>query len=167
MLQTERLFLRNFCTADADLMFDYRNDARCNLYQRYGDTSRSYLQVFVRDYANSSFLSQEAEQHYAIARIADGTLVGDLSLFFSGQDNCFTIGITIAPAFQRLGYAYEFLHAFIACLQAEYPSLDIVALIEKENTKSISLFQKLGFYEECYAESIQSYVFTIFGKTSF
>ena len=42
--------------------------------------------------------------------------------------------------------------------------MDIVALIEKENKGSIALFKKLGFIEECYAESIQSYVFTIYGK---
>ena len=159
MLQTDRVYLRNLCPADVDAMFDYRNDVRCNLYQRYEDTSREYLQSFVGNYANSSFLSQEGEQHYAIARIADRALVGDLSVFFSAEDNCFTIGITVAPMFQRQGYAFEVLQEFIARLQARYPSVDIVALIEKENLKSISLFHKLGFVEECYAESIQSYVF--------
>ena len=147
-----------------DILFDYRNDIRCNLYQRYEDTSRAYLQKFVHDYSNSSFLSKEEEQHYAIVCNADCSVVGDLSLFFSENDNCFTIGITIAPLFQKQGYAYELLHEVIAQIQQQHPSVDIVALIEKENMHSISLFKKLGFIEECYAESIQSYVFTIFGK---
>lgn len=165
MLHTTRLYLRNLCLDDVDILFGYRNDIRCNQYQRYEDTNKAYLQKFIHDYSNSSFLSQEEEQHYAIVCRADCTMVGDLSLFFSEDDNCFTIGITIAPPFQKQGYAYELLSEVIVQIQQRYPSVDIVALIEKENIQSISLFKKLGFIEECYADSIQSYVFTIFGKT--
>ena len=92
-------------------------------------------------------------------------MIGDISVFFSENDNCFTLGITIAPQFQMQGYAYEILREVIAQIQNHYPSLDIVALIEKENTKSIALFKKLDFVEECYADSIQSYVFTMYGQT--
>ena len=164
MLHTARLHLRNLCSADADILFDYRNDTRCNLYQRYGDTSRARLQRFVQDYSNSSFLSKEEEQHFAIVCNADCVVIGDLSVFFSAKDNCFTIGITIAPLFQRQGYAYELLREVIAQMQKQHPSVDIVALIEKGNARSVSLFKKLGFIEECYADSIRSYVFTIPGK---
>ena len=164
MLQTTRLYLRNLCPADVDVLFDYRNDIRCNQYQRYENTSKTYLQKFIHDYSNSSFLSREEEQHYAIVCNADCAVIGDLSLFFSEDDNCFTIGITIAPPFQKKGYAYELLSEVIVRIQQRYPSVDIVALIEKENIQSISLFKKLGFIEECYADSIQSYVFTIAGK---
>ena len=92
-------------------------------------------------------------------------MIGDISVFFSEADNCFTLGITIAPLFQKQGYAYELLKEVIAQMQNHYPSVDIVALIEKDNANSISLFKKLKFIEECYAEPIQSYVFTIYGKT--
>ena len=46
-------------------------------------------------------------------------------------------------------------------VQEKYPKLDIVALIDRENGPSIALFEKLGFYRECYAESIASYVYVI------
>ena len=165
MLQTARLYLRNLCHADVGTLFDYRNDSRCNLYQRYEDTSMVYLQKFVRDYSDSTFLSKEEEQHYAIVCNATCEMIGDISVFFSEVDNCFTLGITIAPLFQKQGYAYELLKEVIAQMQKHYPSVDIVALIEKDNAKSLSLFKKLNFIEECYADSIQSYVFTIYGKT--
>ena len=86
MLRTTRLSLRNFCPADADILFIYRNDIRCNLYQRYEDTGKGYLQKFVRDYAKSSFLSREEEQHYAVVRNENSEMVGDLSVFFSEKD---------------------------------------------------------------------------------
>lgn len=164
MLQTERLLLRNLRPADADTLFHYRNDDRCSQYQRYGDTGMEYLQRFVRDYAKSGFLSLEAEQHYAIARSADGRMIGDLSLFFTEKDNCFTLGITIAPAFQGQGCAFELLREVTARLREQYRSVDLVALVERENEKSIALVKKLGFVEECYAESIQSYIFVIYGN---
>ena len=166
MLQTPRLHLRNLCPNDADTMFSYRNDSRCNLYQRYEDTGLAYLQQFVRSYSHSTFLSREEEQHYAIVHTADHTMIGDLSVFYTEKDTCFTLGITIAPAFQKQGYAYEMLREVTRQLQEHYPAVDIVALIEKENTKSISLFQKLNFIEECYAESIQSYVYVVYGKAN-
>ena len=164
MLRTTRLHLRNLSPVDADTLFDYRNDDRCSRYQRYEDTGMAYLQKFVRDYAHSAFLSREEEQHYAIACNVTGEMVGDLSVFFSPEDNCFTLGITIAPRFQRQGLAYELLKEVIERMRYHYPSVDIVALIEKGNAKSISLFKKLDFVEECYADSIQSHVFTLYAK---
>lgn len=163
-LQTQRLTLRNFRPADADTLFDYRNDERCSRYQRYEDTGREALQKFVRDYAKSAFLSVQAEQHYAIERRGDGRMMGDLSVFFTEKDNCFTLGITLAPAFQGQGYAGELLREVTARLREKYPAVDLVALVERENEKSLALVRKLGFVEECYAESVQSYVFVIYGS---
>lgn len=164
MWKTGRLYLRNLNGADVETLFAYRNDSRCNRYQRYSDTGKAYLQQFVRDFAHSTFPSRETEQHYAIAIKEKKQMIGDLSVFFTKKDRCFTLGITIAPAFQKQGYAYEILEAVIARIREQEPAMDLVALIEKENTGSLALFQKLNFIEECYAESVQSYVYVIYGK---
>ena len=50
-----------------------------------------------------------------------------------------------------------------ARLRAFDPAAEIVALIERDNAPSIALFRKLGFMEECWAESIRSYVYTLYG----
>ena len=55
------------------------------------------------------------------------------------------------------------LTAVIEQIKEKYPAMDIVGLIEKENVKSIGLFEKLGFVQECYAESMGSYVYVIYG----
>lgn len=165
MLQTQRLSLRNLCADDADTLFVYRNDERCNRYQRYDDTSIAYLQRFVQTYACSHFPSREQEQHYAIVQRETGNMVGDLTVFFTEKDRCFTLGIAIAPEYQRQGYAFELLNAAVAALRKQEATIDIVALIEKENAGSIALFRKLRFIEECYAESIQSYVYVLYGTS--
>jgi L-amino acid N-acyltransferase YncA len=91
-------------------------------------------------------------------------MIGDLSIFFNKSDNCFTLGITVAPQFQGKGFAYELLSDVVKEIKKRHPDVDIVALIEKGNERSISLFKKLSFALECYAESIESYVFVIYGK---
>lgn len=162
MLRTERTYLRNLCCGDVDTLFAYRNDLRCSRYQRYENTGRAYLQGFVRDYCRCVFPSLEEEQHYAIAA-GDGGMIGDLSIFYSGKDNCFTLGITIAPQYQRQGYAFEVLGQVVSRLRQTYAGVELVALIDKDNKASLGLFEKLGFVRECYAESIESFVFTLEG----
>lgn len=160
MLKTQRLWLRNLQQEDIPAIHAWRNDPDCFRYQRWEDTSLPAAEAYVRAFGNSRFLSKEEEQHYAIC--GGGEIVGDLSYFYTEEDRCVTLGITIAPKHQRKGYAREILEAVTAAVQNAYPKLDIVALIDRENTPSISLFESLGFCRECYAEKLQSYVYVIY-----
>ena len=164
ILETKRLYLRNLCPEDAEVLYDYRNDKRCYAYQRWEDTSLAWLRKFVEDFRDDAFLSDKEEQHYAICT-REGALAGDLSYIYTASDNCVTLGITISYAHHRKGYAFEMLEAVVAAVQTAHPGLDIVALIDRENTPSIALFEKLGFQRECYAESIGSFVYVIYGKS--
>lgn len=162
MVKTNRLHLRNLCREDIPVIHGYRRDPDCARYQRWEDTSEEAVTAFVEQYAHSVFLSKEEEQHYAFC--AGESLVGDLSYFYTEADRCITLGITIAPEHQRKGFAREILSAVIAAAREKDPALDIVALIDRDNTPSIALFENLGFERECWAEKIQSYVYTIFGE---
>lgn len=161
-LKTERLLLRNLTQEDIDGIYAWRNDPQCREFQRWEDTSREAVAAFVSRSSADVFLSEQEEQHYALC--AGEQLVGDLSCFYTEEDACITLGITIAPRFQRKGYARELLRAVIGAIRSRYPRLDIVALIDKENKASIALFESLGFYRECYAESIASLVYVIEGR---
>lgn len=162
LLKTQRLFLRNLRSEDIKLIHAYRNDPLCFRYQRWEDLSAEAVKAFVEKYKDSLFLSRQEEQHYAVCSREE--LVGDLSYFYTEEERCVTLGITIAPKCQRKGYAREILSAMVSAVQTRYPELDIVALIDRENTPSISLFESLGFFRECWAEKIQSYVYVIYGK---
>lgn len=162
MLKTPRLILRNLRESDIPAIYAWRNDPACFRYQRWEDTSPEAVAAYVRKFADSRFWSTEEEQHYAICNAQ--VILGDLSYFYTEEDRCVTLGITVAPAHQRKGYAREILTAVIARVQEKYPELDIVALIDKENTPSIALFESLGFEQECYAEKIASYVYVIYAK---
>lgn len=136
MITSKRLLLRNLTQNDLPVIYAYRNNERVSKYQRYDCTDEEYLREFINKYSDSHFLSTEAEQHYAICLKSD-RIIGDLSIFYSAEDNCFTLGITVSPKNQGMGYAYEMLSEVIPHLRRKYPGVDIVALIEKENTASI------------------------------
>ncbi len=163
MLKTDRLMLRNLQAEDALEIFRYRNDEKCYRYQRYRDTSKQSIEAFIEKYRHSQYLSKEREQHYAICTL-NGNIVGDISVFHNEKDNCFTLGVTVDYLHHQQGYAFEILSALIAALQAKYPTTDIVALIDRDNRASMALFEKLGFYQECYADSIASYIYVIDGR---
>lgn len=162
MIKTKRLWLRNLREEDVPAICAWRADPACFRFQRWEDTSEEAVAAYVRSFGNSEFLSTQEEQHYALC--SEAGIIGDLSYFYTEEDRCVTLGITIAPKHQRKGYAKEILTAVVFAVQQRYPQLDIVALIDKENTPSIALFEKLGFCRECYAEKIQSYVYVIYGK---
>lgn len=161
MLKTERLHLDNLRAEDVQTIVSYRNDPDCAKYQRWEDVSEEAVTAFVKTFGTCVWLSKDEEQHYAIR--AGETLLGDLSYFYNEEDRCVTLGITVAPAHQRRGYAGEILTAVVEKVRETYLALDIVALIDPENAASIALFEKLGFERECYAEKIASYVYVIYG----
>ena len=163
LAETKRLYLRNLFSADVDEIFDYRNNEECNQYQRWEDFSKPDIQEFIGKFQNDEFMSTKEEQHFAICLAENDALVGELAYFYNEND-CITLGISISYKHHKKGYAFEVLEEVIHQIKEKYPTMDIVGLIEKENAKSIGLFEKLGFVQECYAESISSYVYVIYGK---
>lgn len=159
-LRTDRLQLTNLRRGDGPAVHRYRSDPDCARYQRWNDITPEAIDAYIARHTLDVFLSRAEEQHYAI-RTPDGTLIGELAYFDNPKDRCITLGVTIAPAHQRQGYAYEILAAVVHATRAKHPALDLVALIDRENEPSLRLFQKLGFTEECYADSIGSYVYVI------
>ena len=116
MVITKRLRLRKFKEDDLEELYDYRNNDSCNKYQRYDDTSKEYLNNFIKVNKSSEFLLEE-EQHFAIA-LRTGELIGDLSIYFN--NNTITIGYTISYKYQRNGYAFEILSNLIEVIHERY-----------------------------------------------
>ena len=163
VLKTQRLLLRNLMPADAKMMHAYRNDPACSRYQRWDDTSLEAVRALIDTHREDCFPSEKEAQRFALC-LHSGQLIGELAFFFNPEDHCVTLGITVAPEFQRRGYAREMLCAVVNATRDAFSVMDIVALIDRDNTASIRLFESLGFVQECYAESIASYVYVIYAK---
>lgn len=161
-LKTARTQLRNLLPTDRSIIHAYRNDESCARFQRWKDASIEAVDQMILAHSQDIFPSLLVEQHYAIADLRNQP-IGDLSVFYTAQDRCITLGLTIAPQHQHRGLARELLSAVIRTLHKNYPDLELVALISPDNTQSIHLFEALGFEKECYAPSIDSLVYVIKG----
>jgi len=163
LMETERLLLRNLELSDINEIYDYRNNEVCNQYQRWDDFTKEDILSFITNFKEDVFLSVKDEQHFAICEKQSLELVGELAYFYV-PDDCITLGISISYKYHKNGFAYEMLKEVVRLIRIQHPTMDIVGLIEKDNIKSIGLFEKLGFQQECYAESIASYVYVMYAK---
>lgn len=156
---TSRLLLRPLQRSDAPILFAYRNDPETARYQNYEELTLSAIEGLIEQHQNDPFPADK-NCRYGVA-LKDDSLIGDIAYFYNLKDECITLGISIAPAFQRKGYAFEILQNAIKKIQETYPALDIVALVEKANVPSQKLFEKLAFHNEGYAKSVDSFVYVI------
>ena len=159
-IETDKVYLRNLQPSDINDIYDYRNNENCYKYQRWDALTEDAITAYIQKFKKDVFLSTKSEQHFAICK-KDDLLIGELAYFFNEEDNCITLGITISYKHQKNGHAFEILSEVIQQIQNTYPTIDIVGLIDKNNFKSRNLFEKLGFEQECYAEPISSYIYTL------
>lgn len=155
-LETQRLALRALRTEDADIIFDYRNDERCNKFQRWSIKDYEGVLAMVRQDLDCT-LFQPTDHRVAIVDRETGDLVGDIMLFF--KERTISLGYTISYRYHRQGYALEILSALIPALHEQFPDHEIIALVDPENKASIGLLKKLDFEDLGYAAPISSQVF--------
>jgi RimJ/RimL family protein N-acetyltransferase len=157
-LITKRLGIRNMTDADLVFIKSLRADEVCARYQRWEDNSEEHIREMIATHRHDVLLSDTEIQRFLIA-MRDGAPVGTLTLFVTPDEDCITVGITIASAHQRKGYAKELLTALCNLAKETYPTLDLITLIHPDNTPSIRLFEALGFRFQLHAESINSLVY--------
>ncbi len=157
-LITKRLGIRNMTDADLVFIKSLRADEVCARYQRWEDNSEEHIRELIATHRHDVLLSDTEIQRFLIV-MHDGTPIGTLVLFVTPDEDCITVGITIASAHQRKGYAKEILTTLCNLAKETYPTLDLIALIHPDNTPSIRLFEALGFRFQLHAESINSLVY--------
>lgn len=72
-------------------------------------------------------------------------LIGDFGIHFCNTPGEIELGCTIAPAYWSQGYATEALSSIISYLFIRMRKQKITALVDPANTRSRTLFRKLGF----------------------
>ncbi|MEK9536303.1 MAG: GNAT family N-acetyltransferase [Aquiluna sp.] len=81
----------------------------------------------------------------AIQDIESGNLLGDLALHALRRKNSFEIGFTIAPRYQRHGYASEAASALLERLLRQHGATSVIANTDSRNVASIRTLEALGF----------------------
>jgi len=136
-LETERLILRIFNENDTEDAYEYLSD---KIVMEYIEPIMTYKKVI-------SFIKKAGIKNNLILAIElknSGKLIGHLVFHEYGNKNVYELGWIINKNFWNKGYAKE---ASIEIIKYGFETLKLEKIIgetEKENIKSIVLFEKLG-----------------------
>jgi aminoglycoside 6'-N-acetyltransferase len=157
-LTTERLVLRRFVDADAQMLAAYRNDPEVARYQTWERCSLAEAKALITEFKHQPFGTPGEWIQAAISLRSTNQLVGDVAMKLQRQDpRQAVVGFTIAANHQRRGYGREILtgvydHFFFA-MGLHRVSADC----DPRNQASWGLMESLGMRRE--AHHIRSFWF--------
>lgn len=147
-LRTARLVLRSLVPADAPALFAYRADPAVSALQGWTPASPDEAAAFIASVADVPFARPTAWSQLGIVHARNDALIGDVGVHIDARGEVAEIGYTIAPAFQRRGYAIEAMRAVLAEFEAVHGIRRFLGRTDPRNAASIALLRRLGFAEE-------------------
>ena len=156
LLETKRLILRNTRPADAEVMYDYRNNELCARYQR-GQTKDLPGIRRLTERRQHDEITADENFMVAVERKDSGEMIGEIVVM--PQEKTFSLGYTLHYAYHRQGYAFEALSALIEYLHGLEPAWEFISFVHPENLASMGLLKKLGYRDLGYIPGMESQVF--------
>ncbi|WP_328477018.1 GNAT family N-acetyltransferase [Actinoplanes sp. NBC_00393] len=148
LIATERLVLRRFRASDAAVLAAYRSDPEVARYQSWdAPFPLERAELAVRNFAAGS-PDQAGHFQYAIELAAEPALIGDVYVRLHDNLKQAEIGFTLAPAYQRRGYATEAVSAVLDRLFRLQGLHKVTGECDARNGPSAALFERLGFVRE-------------------
>lgn len=150
-MDTTRLRLDSLRPADATALFAYRADPEVARFQGWRPASVAEAGDFIARQRAASLDTPGGWWQRAIRLREGGQLIGDLGLQVppdahgSGE-----VGITIAPAFQAMGYAGEALRAAFTLVFDSLGWHRMQASVDPRNTASMAMLRSLGMRQEAH-----------------
>jgi ribosomal-protein-alanine N-acetyltransferase len=145
ILQTNRLFIRQFTLADAPFILELMNSPG---WLQYVGTpvintltdARSYLTNGpIKAYNTYDF------RLYLVELKANATPIGMCGLIKRDSLDYMDIGYALLPQYEGQGYAYEMVSAAIQFAFNSLHRLQLAAITHPGNLRSLQLLKKLGF----------------------
>lgn len=146
---TDRLLLRKLEITDLDDFFEYRSLPEIYEFQSFKPEDLKKAKEFfskissIPDIRNTWF-------QLAVCIKENSKLIGDIGIHYLNDDAQVEVGYTIAPIFQRNGYATEALIAVIQYLFYRVDKHRIIASVDPRNERSIKLLEKIGMRKEAH-----------------
>ncbi len=148
---TERLIMRDLRDGDAQMMFAYRSDPEIMRYQGWEPESFDDVRAFIASLALDEPYAPGSWRQLAITLRDTGQQIGDCGIHIPGdKPEQAEFGITLAPAYQRRGYAFEALTALLRLAFDTLGKHRAFASIDPRNAPSIALFERAGFRNEAH-----------------
>lgn len=161
-MRTSRLVLRPMAAVDAGAVYRYRSDPDIARYQLWRPKDEPEVADFIARMGSLKFNTPDTWFQLAICLRTSGEVIGDLGLHFLGPENHETeIGITIAPAHQKHGFASEALAAVFDYVLGKMRKRRIVAEIDPANKASIALMKSLGMKKQANSQKADVVMYAI------
>lgn len=140
---TARLRLDALRDEDADALFAYRSDPAVARFQGWKPASVADAKHFIEAQHGVAPDTPGTWWQRAIRLRDSGALIGDLGLHFTG-DETVEVGISLAPAHQRRGYAREALEVMLDFVFGGLRKQRAIAQVAPRNFMCMRLLEGLG-----------------------
>ena len=148
LIGTERLVLRRFRASDAPVLAAYRSDPAVARYQSWdAPFPLEKAEVAVRNFAAGS-PDRVGWFQYAVELTGERSLIGDVAVRLHDNLKQAEIGFTLAPAYQKRGFATEAVSAVLDRLFRLQGLHKVTGECDARNKPSAALMERLGFTRE-------------------
>lgn len=147
--ETDRLILRHFTLSDAPFLLELLNSP--GWLQWIGDRGvRTHEQAeqYIKDKMLSSYQKWDLGMYIVELKGDQPTPIGACGLVRRAELEDIDLGFALLPAYEGQGFAYEASQAVIGHAQAHLGLKRLIAITLPENTRSISLLERLGMRQE-------------------
>lgn len=149
--QTSRLIIDTLQADDAAALFAYRSDPQVARYQGWQPAALEQAVAFIAAQAQLRPPTPDSWMQRAIRLRESGELIGDLGLHFPADlDAAVEFGISLTPAHQRCGYAFEAVQAVLDWVFTTLGRHRVCASVDPRNQPSIALLRALGMRQEAH-----------------
>lgn len=155
-LETKRLVLRNLQESDLDDFHHYRSNAKICKFQSCDVFTIKESKKFINEQSQTIFGTAGEWKQVGIELKENKKLIGDLALKpDKSEPRTVEIGVTLAPEYQKKGFAAEAFTKVFEHLFNETKTHRITAILDVDNISSLRLLENLNFRRE--AEFKKSY----------
>ena len=150
-IATTRLVLRDLEASDGPRIFSYHRHPDIARFQSWGTESVDVIQSYIRRITAADPDTAGAWYQVGIYLLAGGKLIGDCGLRpLKDEPRQAEVGITLAPEFQRQGYAGEAFRALLSYLFGTLGKHRVFGSVDPANTASIALLRRVGMRQEAH-----------------
>lgn len=150
-LVTPRLILRRLEPADAGVIHAYRADPEVARYQSWEPASAEEVEDYIKRLQGVALLTPGAWFQLGIVRRDTGELIGDCGIHARADEpRQVELGITLAPAAQRQGFAAEAMSALLDYLFTRTETHRVCCSVDPRNRSCLRLLEKIGLRREAH-----------------
>lgn len=147
-MESERLTIRPFQESDfADTFAIYRQAEVCRFLLHEPWQTETAAAAFAKKCQQHALTDQAG---LSLAVLHDQTVIGDLSVWSTGQPSSVEIGYAFHPSFGGQGFAQEALNELLGWLFASQKIHRVQATLDARNQASAKLCQRIGLRQEAH-----------------